>query len=201
MYNISSENLTTILQAVKPDIDGDNVVYIRYGVNWTSLNLYNITTRKETQIINLTLPMFSPAISGNEVVWSCSTGIFLYEIPTRRISLVSLCGITGSPDIYGDVFVWADKRDIYTYNISTGRTKQITSTGTAGDPAIYGDRIVYECAGDIYLYDISSGKTTQITKDECSWSPSIYGNKIVYVDSKTDGKKNIEAGDVYLTYL
>jgi beta propeller repeat protein len=230
-YDISSnEEIQIATNSYSPDIYKNNIVYVKsyrdlkdpYTM-YFSVYLYNLTTKKETQITENSKADYVPAIWGNKLVWSraewsttdqnYSTNIYVYDIPTRQISSVSTSGKASDPDIYGDIIVWSEtdngKTNIYMLDISTHETKQITTSGIAGYPAVYGNRIVYESAyymssvyvSDIYMYDISTGQTTQITKCGCAWSPSIYKNKIVYVDSHSIGTYNFEGGAIYLYNL
>lgn len=189
--NIFTGKEVEIVNASTPAIYGDNLVYVRskyengqpaYDQNaeYNSLYLYNLSTNKEVQLIPYTHAQFGThsqwgsSIYGNKVVYGLanqvnsnewSTNIFIYDIPTKRVSDISRTGRTGGGKIYGNIVVWIEYKnrlmnvmDVYMRDIAKHETRQVTFDGNPTNPDIYGDRIALEK----YTEKEKSGRVTFI---------------------------------------
>lgn len=195
VYNISIGKEIEIVNASAPAVYGDNVVYVRsksadgqpvYYQNdqYNSLCLYNLSTNEEIQLTPYEHATYSASIYGNKIVWrrsnqvnssEWSTNIFIYDIPTKRVSDISRSGRAGNGKIYGNIVVWVEhkneSRDIFMRDIAKHKTRQVTFDGNSISPDVYGDRIVWRrehsaednCSSGIYMYNISTNETTRIT--------------------------------------
>lgn len=212
IYDTSTKKIIKVAtDAYSPDIYGEKVIYERtnssqYDPHYLkSVYLYDLKTKKETQITDYVATNFNMAMYGNKIVWVRSDNpstIYIYDIPSKKVSTTSASDVVSSLDIYGNIIVWESgsngKSNIYMRDISTHKTTQITTSGSAIEPVIYGSRVVYENSHDIYMYDKSTSKTTRITNCGCAYAPSIYNDKIVYADSHEAGERNWELGSIYL---
>lgn len=205
-------------RAINLGIYGDNILYTIPSDNYSCNNvyLYNLTTRKETQLTTGECSYYSSAISGNKVAWKKvdqnvrKADIHIYDIPTRQTSNISASGPASGLDICGNVVVWLEshngKNDIYMHDVAKHKTTRVTKNGAASQPAIYGNRIVWansssicgKWSSDIYMYEISTAKTTKITSSGSADHPDIYCNKIVYIDSRSSNLNNTEGSDIFL---
>lgn len=212
LYDTSTEELTQIAnEAYNPDIHRNNIVYEK--IMWLQeepytlcgIYLYDLTTKKETQITDYIHADFKTAIYGNKIVWVRSDEpsiIYIYDIPSKKMITANVSDAVSGLDISGNTIVWESKSNeisnIYISDISTQKITQITTSGSAIEPAIYGNRIVYLSKNDVYMYEKSTGKTTRITNCSCAYAPSIYKDKILYADSHEAGEMNWELGSIYL---
>lgn len=168
VYNIFTGKETKIIDASTPAIYDDNVVYVRsksedgqpaYHQNdqYNSLYLYNLSTNKEVQITPYTHAHLSSSIYEDKIVWTqanqvnsseWSTNIFIYDIPTKRVSDISRTGRAGGGKIYGNIVVWLEHQngstDVYMRDIAKHKTCQITFDDNSTSPNVYSDRIVWE---------------------------------------------------------
>ena len=217
LYNSSTNKVKTIGTGYDADVYGDNIVYDHTNSKTSehSVFLYNITTKKSTQLIKYGNYSYSPRIYGNKVVWSRRTAsgtsnIYIYDIKTRQMSTISATGHAYDPEIYGNIVVWTENsgttNNIYMRDISISKTTQITKNGISSTPKVYGNRIVYTSEHytnskdvcNVYMYDKSTGKNTQITNSNYARNPSIYNNKIVYEDFKNTDRVYMEVGNIYM---
>jgi len=176
--------------------------------NW-NIYMYDLSTKKETQITTNKFDQINPDIYGNKVVWQDERkgnwDIYMYDLSTKKETQITTNASNSErPDIYGDKIVWSDDRngkgydhdgglsgnpDIYMYDLSTKKETRITTSRAAANPKISGDKIVWcdlrNGNWDIYMYDLSTKKETQITSSKSMQvDPEIYGNKIVWVDNE-----------------
>lgn len=229
VYNISTGREINIEGANRAAVYGDNLVYERsvfddcqppnyQYTQYNSLFLYNLSTKKEAQLTNYEPKVCGFAIYGDKIVWVKTNestrfgNVSICDIPTKRISDISLSGRAGSPDIYGNIVVWTEDKDgttnIYMRDIAKHKTSQIYSNWTGTDLSIYGNRLVWmnesgvddSYHSDIYMYDISTTETTRITNSTYASEPEIYDDKIVYIDSRNDTEYQ-ETRDVYIYNL
>jgi beta propeller repeat protein len=176
--------------AHSPDIYGNRIVWMDYRGEECNIYMYDLSTKKESQISTSGMVHGSPAIYGNKIVWGDSTNyssIHIYDISTQKD--IEILGNTEKPAIYGDKVVYDDYHSIYIYNLSTFQKTQVTPSGPVYYPAIYGNIIVWQGdsgAGNwnIYMYDLSTKKETQITTSGSAEGSTIYGNRIVYADTR-----------------
>lgn len=140
--------------------------------------------------------------------------IFLYDITTKKITLVSPHSSSiDNPHMYGNKVIWINNYIgsgyIDMYDIVTKKATEVTSdhtvntlngyegletgcdTGTHFD--INGDKIVYSKSGDnqfgyagVYVYNIPSAKSTPvyIYPKEIYTTPDIYNDTIVWGKEK-----------------
>ena len=218
VYNISTGKEINIEGANTPAIYGDNLVFVRskyedcqpasyQDAQYNSLYLYNLSTHKEVQLTPYKHAHLSSSIYDNKIVWTqanrvnsseWSTNIFIYDIPTKRVSDIGRSGTAQGGKIYGEIVVWVEYQnglmDVYMRDIAKHETRQVTFDGNSTRPDVYGDRIVWESAyragnnrsSDIYMYNISTNETTRITNSTYASEPAIYDDKIVYIDSRSD---------------
>ncbi|AKB53316.1 hypothetical protein A9239_01945 [Methanosarcina sp. A14] len=217
--------ITSAAEQYSPAIYGNKIAWEDTRNGEANAYMYNLSTKKETQIPIDAERTWYPAIYGDKIACMGYRGeynyenyedcdIYTYDISTnkeKRIIDDSL--VYSAPAIYGDRIVWADYRrdglfemnDIYMYNLSTSKETRITNSGSTNCPDIYGNKIVWlDCRNgysDVYMYDISTKKETQITNNESSKRfPAIYGDRIVWVDSRNDDG-NYDIFDIYMYNL
>jgi beta propeller repeat protein len=202
MYNISTseENQLFSNESIKmfPAIYEDKIVwmdshnggsgnYWNLSGNW-DIYMYNLSTRKETQITtDETLQMY-PAIYGNIIVWidSCNGNgkIYAYNLTTSKETAISnVSWKYDHPSIYGNRIVWMDFRngswEIYMFDLSTSKETQVTTNSSnsqsPANPEIYGNRIVWNNwlndangtqLSDVYLYTVSGMETGSNTEQQ-----------------------------------
>jgi beta propeller repeat protein len=138
MYDISTNQKMKISAtglAYQPAIYGNRIVwqYQRNGNN--DIYMYDLSTKKETQITSSPDSQASPAIYGNRIVWQddggeddgwVSHGIYMYDISTNQKMKISAGGLAHQPAIYGNRIVWqysidAGAEDIYMGTISENK--------------------------------------------------------------------------------
>ena len=229
VHNISTGKEINIKGAYTPAIYGENVVYTRsiydngqlvdyQPTQYNSLYLYNLSTNKEVQLTDYEHADYGFAIYGNKIAWAQMNkstwlgNISIYDIPTKRVSDISISGRAGSPEIYGNTVLWTEdqngSKNVYMRDIGKHKTSQVFANWTGSYLSIYGDRIVWmndsgkgdSYRSDIYMYNISTAETTRITNSTYASKPAIYGDKIVYLDSRNDTQYR-ETRDVYLYNL
>ncbi len=191
----------------------DKIVWGAYDGNTENIYMYNIFTKKTTQITNGLYSQL-PDIYKDKIVFEGLThrinsdgssreepDIYMYDISTKKLIQItddSMCS-QENPKVNEDKIVWEscnsnNIHDIYMYDIPTKKTTQITDDAMGQEyPKIYGNIITwlgYPLGGgggrDVYIYDIPTKKTTQITNDSMAQGYlNIYGNKIIW------------AGDIY----
>jgi len=211
---ITETQITNSGEANNPDIYGDRIVWSDER-NGSDIYMYDLSTKKETQITTNGSTPHDPAIYGNRIIWEdygnyLTNNIYMYDLSTKKETQIPTKDEYGGEwpvdsAIYGDKIVWAysfeEYSQIYMYDLSTSKETQITTTGRAYYPAIYGNRIVWQddrdgdYKHDIYMYDLSTKKETQITTSGSVEVPAIYSNKIVYADDR-DGNYNIYMYDL-----
>jgi beta propeller repeat protein len=209
---VTETQISTSGFAHNPVIQGDKIVWYddRNGKSF-DIYMYDLSTKKETQITTTEGTGINPAIYGDRIVYSNSVGpeIYIYDLSTKKETQINTGGLASNPAIYGNRIVWEDYRsgnaDIYMYDLSNKKETQITSSPDAQThPAIYDNRIVWEDDGGeddgwvnhgIYMYDISTNKKMKISAKESAWDPAIYGNKIVW-QYQRNGNNDIYIYDV-----
>ncbi|NLN44732.1 MAG: PKD domain-containing protein, partial [Methanosarcina sp.] len=192
---ITETQITTSGEAYDPAIYGDKIVWQDWRNGNSDIYMYDLSTKKETQITTDELDQWLPAIYGNRIIWEdlrnsneeeWNLDVYMYDFSTKKETRITTNYVFDNdlfeltrlwePAIHGDRIVWMGERDgnwnIYMYDLSTNTETQITDTGLAlwpSAPVIYGDRIVWvdERNGnlDIYMYDLSTKKEAQITNN------------------------------------
>ena len=146
--------------------------------DYDGIYMYDLSTKKETQIVTSWRGIYNPAIYGDRIVWEDSrnddgtgnTDIYMYDLSTKQETRITPSYEGGednpyqlNPAIYGNKIVWEDHRneswDIYMYNLSTKKETQITTNKSDQQaPVIYGNNIVWQDNRngnwDIYAYDL-----------------------------------------------
>jgi beta propeller repeat protein len=214
----SGEALSPDFHSDKTDIYGDKIVYCKYadnGIqNWYDLYMYNLSTKKETQIPTI-ISAYNPAIYGNRIVWLDTDlfmggdfNIYMYDLSSKKQTLITKVNFTAGqidkPDIYGNRMVWSDNRngdwDIYMYDLSTKKEIQITTNKSDQQaPVIYDNTIIWQDNRnrnwDIYAYDLKTRQQIHTTNNSDQVAPAIYGNKVVWTDYR-NGKPDIYMGTI-----
>ena len=136
--------------AYNPAIYGDKIVWQDDRNGKTDIYMYDLSTKKETQITNTEQTDENPAIYGDKIVYSSygDPEICIYNISTKKETRINISEYAENPVIYGNRIVYASTRsgntDVYMYNLLTKKETQITSSPDAQTyPAIYGNKIVW----------------------------------------------------------
>jgi hypothetical protein len=155
-----------------------------------TINLYNVNTKKNIILFEGR----SPSIYGNIITYIGASGIYTYDLSTKKRSLIIPSVTAECPQIYGNNVVYVNNNQVYLYNI---KTKQQSLVGPGSYyPNIYGNFILWADNGNIYMRDIATQKTTQITTNGISRHPAIYGDKIVW-DTASSPSAYL-GGDIYM---
>lgn len=143
---------------------GDIIVYEDWRNNTSDIFMYNLITKKETQISKTGFNV-NPSIYGNKIAWSFS--------------------INGNG---------SGKAVIAVYNINTGETTYIDHNSYSIEPTIYKDKILWNDDGHkLFMYNLSTGEETLIPTPTnfVSNNHSIYEDKIVYVSDDGTGRQSV----------
>jgi beta propeller repeat protein len=137
----------------------------------------------------------APAIYGNRITWdSYGTEMYVYDVNTEEIRMVTSGADASYPDIYGDYIVYQDNRldnlnhDIYHLDMKTGiEYRMYDGSDRQYNPRIWGEDMVwYEKDGD-YWY-IAVGRARTDLYFYIGWgahnqtNPDIWGRSVVYED-------------------
>ena len=178
-----------------PSIYGNRIVWsANYNESTYNYSIYmrDISTSTQAWITQGE----NPEIYDTKIVYSANgrdiRDIFMYDITTRKIELVSpYSSDLNNPHIYGNKVIWSNFYTragfIQMYDLVTKKAIDVTSDNTAntiipegfsyadaGDDTgthvdINGDKIVYSKSGDdqfgyagVYVYDIPSAKSTPV---------------------------------------
>ncbi|AKB52502.1 Chitin binding protein [Methanosarcina barkeri str. Wiesmoor] len=198
MPTITETKISTSGHVDNPAIYNNRIVWI--DIDYAELEtyydvyMYDLSTKKETQITTSGHAGENPAIYGDRIVYSDhyeGSEIYMYDLSTKKRTQITTSGNAEDPAIYNNRIVWRGNYDIYMYDLSTKKETQITSEESIQtNPSIYGDRIVWNDDRngnwDIYMYNVSTKKETQITNGS-SWAidPAIYGDRIVWMDERS----------------
>ncbi|WP_440948150.1 TolB family protein [Methanosarcina sp. T3] len=224
VYNISTGKEIKIVNASTPAIYGDNIVYVRSKYEngqpadyqtapYNSLYLYNLITNKEVQLTDYEHATYVFSIYEDRIVWVQKNkntrlgNISIYDIPTKRVSDISIDGRSGSPDIYGNVVVWTEYQNgstnVYMRDIAKHKTLKIYSNcigGKVRSPDIYGNIVMWtedqNGSTNVYIRDIDKNKTSQIYTNWTGYCLSIYGDRIVWMSGS--GKGDNFHSDIYM---
>ena len=145
----------------KPDIYGDNIVWLDYRNGRFEVFMYYILLGKEQKVSNNEGNCTDVKIYGDTILWKVSFDaadlndsdeIYLYNITTRRIANLNLTQTIelNGLDINEKYIAWYSSpsqgidADIFLYNLSTRITAQITKNGSFQyRPIIAGDLIFW----------------------------------------------------------
>ncbi len=219
MQDLSTKVQTRITKSGKaynPVIYGDKIVWTD-GRNGGSFNewgrpvgnydiyMYDLFTRKETQITTDASMQADPHIYGSRIIWEDGRNgysyIGLYNLSTHKEKLLDF-EYTFDPAIYGSRVVYVtDADNIAMYDLSTDTWTHILPSDISTEPAIYAEKVIYTYVdriteeSEIRMYDISTKTDTQISTSKSASSPKINGNRIVWVDGRNSGS------DIYMGTL
>jgi beta propeller repeat protein len=217
IYDLSTKkqiHTTTSANQTNPAIYGNKVVYEDDRNGGPDIYMYDLASKRETRITSTGVlhNAFNPDVYGNRIVWAdwvrekssdpyydpdAYYNIYVYDISTKKTTLIPTGGAAQNPSIYGERIVWSEgffgNPGIYLYDFSTRKKTPITNSYSADCAGIYTNKIVYEDYNengqfDIYMYDLSTKRTTQITNNLSDQiKPAIYGNTIVWKDDRNYG--------------
>jgi beta propeller repeat protein len=162
------------------------------------------------------LDQYSPAISGNIVVWTSIEGdhesydIYGYDLRTQeQFPICVLPGYQAQPAVSGNIVVWVDRRsghdEIYGYNLNTASEFVICSdSANKNFVAINCNIVVWadERNGneDIYAYNLSTQTEFPICTEVGSQSyPDVSGNIVVWSDYRNNDNFDIYGYDISTT--
>jgi beta propeller repeat protein len=139
-----------------------------------------------------------PAIYGNNITWSDTSGsIHIYDLTTKKDIKINSSNAS-HPVIYGNKLVWHDESlgipRLTVYDIPSGARSYITqNVDQYSIPTIYGSRIVWKANMSVsnisvYMKDMSTSIQIKIGSSRRSLEPpSIFDTKVVYVSSDEPG--------------
>lgn len=179
LFNLASSTETKLTPSdIYPqglDVSGSNVVWGWFncdtGTCHYGIQLYNIGTKKKTDIIETTgdIDVYNIRIHGNKVVYISGkdqySQVNVYDISTKLTTqITSALGEKNYPSIYQNTVVWQDKRggnwDIYMYDlVSKKETALVSESHDQQYPDVYGNKVVYQdrrSGRHIYMYTLSS---------------------------------------------
>ena len=182
-----------------PRIDGEWFVWCTHGRDYRYNALYvsNLARTIQKEVISYPQGSGSRDISGNWIVYTKDSNVYLYNIVTDERRQVTK-KVAERPDaaISGELVVWTEGTSegwglsIYDISTLTEEPRQITSSkGRMGSVALSGSQIVWEDQRngdwDVYSYDISTMSETRITSNPHNqMHPGISGNRIVWMDDR-----------------
>lgn len=166
MYEISSKKTTRLTtntaDQTEPGAYGNNIVWTDARNGGSSIYLQNLATKVQTRV---STDGYSPSIYGNKMVWITENDngvvvITLYDIPTKKTSILKVDVEPYSVAIYGNRIMW---NDMYTgmftgmYDFSTKKNIALPFRFVS-NPAFYSTKIVYDDQrngnSDIYMAQI-----------------------------------------------
>ena len=124
-----------------PDIYGNRIVWSDdRNENW-DIYMYDLSTKKETQITANKSDQQAPAIYGNTIAWQDNRNenwdIYAYDLITHQQIRTTDKSDQVAPAIYGNKIVWEDDRngnpDIYMGTISYFPVAAFTASPTTGN--------------------------------------------------------------------
>lgn len=150
-----------------------------------------------------------PEITGSTVVFSADGNITLYDLGTKRLSILTKDGNNTLFAAAKSAVVWVHKSpagtaDMYLYDLSTGQQRKIPGTNS---PRIFrglatdGRSIVWADSRngnfDVFIYNIANGTETQLSKNPSDQEyPAIDGTKVVWTDTRRSNNYDIYLYDL-----
>ena len=164
----------------------------------SDLNIYDISTGKNSRIKTSGSYSSSPSISGNLIAYLGRVNdhdeVFYYDISTSTETQITISdSVHVSPKIYGDVIAYsainpnARLSDVYVYNVTTRVTTRLTYDGSSGTLQVYDGKVLYGVYDknnndELFLRDLSTNQTIKVdSKMSSHGGVCFYGDLIVYV--------------------
>ena len=134
--------------------------------------MYNLSTKKETQITTNKSIQYVPDVYSNRVVWSDNrhftnngNEIRMLDLSTKKETVMAV-GDTQCPAIYGNLVLWMEVHPdwhVNVYDLSTKKLTELMGGNIVSTFDVYGNKIVWgehdDYGGsDIYMYDLSTSK-------------------------------------------
>ena len=123
--------------------------------NW-NIYMYDLSTKKETQITTNKFDQINPDIYGNKVVWQDERkgnwDIYMYDLSTKKETQITTNASNSErPDIYGDKIVWSDDRNGKGYDHGLSRSYYSPSAYVVLSFIFIDEKLVISISWDIVL--------------------------------------------------
>lgn len=188
-------------------IDGDNIIWTRYG----EVNLYSLMDNKTIEIAGGDyFQLNSARISGDYIIWTerdeskaglSEWDLYLYTISTGEREIIPTEeNAPVSIDIDGKYIVWKESDKVYLYDIDERDYHEISGIiFYIGHCTVDGDIVAWEGTdnagsptNDLYTYNITE-KSTEIVTDLPGFRDGFYlhDGKIIWSDRQTVHSKSV----------
>ena len=188
-----------------PDIYGNRIVWSDdRNENW-DIYMYDLSTKKETQITANKSDQQAPAIYGNTIAWQDNRNenwdIYAYDLITHQQIRTTDKSDQVAPAIYGNKIVWEDDRngnpDIYMGTISYLPVAAFTASQTTGPHPLnvqFNDK-----SSDVYYWSWNFGDKSTSTAQNPSHKYTKKGTYSVSLTVKNTAGSNSITKSKYIT--
>ena len=189
-YNIEVKN-----QVVIDEFGGNGYLYdsniaysklVSYSPKYLyNVSMYNLTSKKNMEIISEPYKCSAPLISGNTIVWADNSGnnssIYKFDISTKQIERVTWQENAYDPNVYDNHLVWFEQDSRKNWSIVTlDMTDRISTKQRlekrefdVPDPMIFGDNVIWD-SGFQHLYVYNSQYNTTKRLNDFFLTSSYY---------------------------